>query len=135
MERTGFERLCAEHYANVVRTAYLITGDLAEATDIAQEAFARAFERWTTVSALDAPEAWVHRVAANMAVSWWRRLRVRRSRPLPEAGVVPPPEPPDLVHARYRPVRRRGRRGRDLRTGLADGRARHGRHRVGRSFG
>jgi RNA polymerase sigma-70 factor, ECF subfamily len=97
MERTGFERLCADHYANVVRTAYLITGDLAEATDIAQEAFARAFERWTTVSALDAPEAWVHRVAANLAVSWWRRLRVRRSRPLPEAGVVPPPEPSDPV--------------------------------------
>ena len=24
MERTGFERLCAEHDANVVRTAYLI---------------------------------------------------------------------------------------------------------------
>jgi RNA polymerase sigma-70 factor (ECF subfamily) len=95
MDDTGFEQLCRDHFANVTRTAYLITGDLAEAADIAQEAFARAFERWTTVSALDRPEAWVHRVAANLAVSWWRRLRVRRSRPLPEAGVVPPPEPPD----------------------------------------
>ncbi len=25
MERMGFERLCAEHYANVVRTAYMDT--------------------------------------------------------------------------------------------------------------
>jgi RNA polymerase sigma-70 factor (sigma-E family) len=95
MERDGFERLCRDHYANVVRTAYLITDDLQEAHDIAQEAFARAFERWRTVSTLDRPEAWVHRVAANLAVSWWRRVRVRRSRPLPDAGVVEAPTMPD----------------------------------------
>jgi RNA polymerase sigma-70 factor (sigma-E family) len=95
MERDGFERLCRDHYANVVRTAYLITGDPQEANDLAQEAFARAFERWATVSSLDRPEVWVHRVAANLAVSWWRRLRVRRSRPLPAPAVVEAPSVPD----------------------------------------
>jgi RNA polymerase sigma-70 factor (ECF subfamily) len=95
MEHDGFERLCRDAYAGVVRTAYLITGDAHEANDIAQEAFARAFERWKTVSALERPEAWVHRVAANLAVSWWRRLRVRRSRPLPADAVVEPPSVPD----------------------------------------
>jgi DNA-directed RNA polymerase specialized sigma24 family protein len=34
-------------------------------------------------------------VAANLAVSWWRRLRVRRSRSLPADAVVEPPSVPD----------------------------------------
>jgi RNA polymerase sigma-70 factor (ECF subfamily) len=80
--RGAFERLCREEWAGLVRAAYLITGDREEAMDIAQEALARAFERWKVVSALDRPGAWLHRVAANLALSWRRRQRIR-SRPQP----------------------------------------------------
>jgi RNA polymerase sigma-70 factor (ECF subfamily) len=62
----------------VFRTAYLITGDRTEAEDLAQEAFARAYEHWSTVSALDRPQAWLQRVVANLALSWRRRLAVRK---------------------------------------------------------
>ncbi|MDP9343470.1 MAG: hypothetical protein M3Q23_15540 [Actinomycetota bacterium] len=51
----------------MVRGAYLITGDREEAADVAQEAFARAYERWGLVSRLDRPGAWVERVATNLA--------------------------------------------------------------------
>ena len=91
MEHEDFERFVRDQYASVVRTAYLITGDSQEAVDIAQETFARAFERWKTVSALDRPEAWLHRVAGNLAVSWWRRLRVRRSARYPNRLPSRPP--------------------------------------------
>ena len=71
----SFERLCRAEYPAVVRTAYLITGDREEASDVAQEALARAYERWGVVSELDRPGAWLQRVAANLSLSWRRRRR------------------------------------------------------------
>ena len=60
-----------------------LTGDPTEAGDHVQEAFVRAWTRWTYVSGLDDPEGWVRRVAHNLAVSRWRRARrtVLGSRP------------------------------------------------------
>jgi RNA polymerase sigma-70 factor, ECF subfamily len=52
-----------------------LTGDPSEAGDHVQEAFVRAWTRWTYVSGLDDPEGWVRRVAHNVAVSRWRRAR------------------------------------------------------------
>ena len=52
-----------------------LTGDPIEAGDHVQEAFVRAWTRWTYVSGLDDPEGWVRRVAHNVAVSRWRRAR------------------------------------------------------------
>jgi len=52
-----------------------LTGDPTEAVDHVQEAFVRAWTRWTYVSGLDDPEGWVRRVAHNLAVSRWRRAR------------------------------------------------------------
>ena len=67
----------------VVRHAYALTGNIADAQDIAQEAFARAWQRWDSVRACDSPEAWVRRVATNLATSRFRRDRTRRfPRPL-----------------------------------------------------
>jgi hypothetical protein len=53
----AFERFCRAEYGSVVRTAWLITGDREAAVDLAQEAFARAFERWASVAELDRPGA------------------------------------------------------------------------------
>jgi RNA polymerase sigma-70 factor, ECF subfamily len=77
--RPDFEDFYAAAAARIVRHAFALTADLAEAEDIAQEAFARAWQRWPLVSRCDSPEAWVRRVATNLAVSRWRRLRVARS--------------------------------------------------------
>ncbi len=51
------------------------TGDVALAEDATQEAMARAYFRWNRVSKLDRPDLWVIRVAANIAISAWRRRR------------------------------------------------------------
>ena len=63
----------------VVRHCYALTGSLADAQDIAQEAFARAWQRWASVSRCDSPEAWVRKVATNLAVGSWRRDRAARA--------------------------------------------------------
>jgi RNA polymerase sigma-70 factor, ECF subfamily len=65
--RTSRERLAVQIVA--------LTGSLHDAEDAVQEAFVRAWLRWKTVGAYDDPEAWVRRVAYNLAVSRWRRRR------------------------------------------------------------
>ena len=90
-----FEDLCRETYGDVVRLAYVITGDRQEALDVAQEAWARAFERWRRVSRLDRPEAWVQRVAVNLAISWRRRAKLALPQASPPDGIVHSPEVSD----------------------------------------
>jgi RNA polymerase sigma-70 factor (ECF subfamily) len=94
VDRDDFEDLWRTHFRSVTRTAYLITGDVQEAADCAQEAFARALQRWSSIGALDHPEGWVHRVATNLAISSVRRRWPRRKAGPAEAH-VPEAEPPD----------------------------------------
>ena len=77
--RQDFDEFYSSSAARLVRHGYALTGDLAEAQDIAQEAFARAWQRWSMVRECDSPEAWVRRVATNLAASRWRRIRVARA--------------------------------------------------------
>lgn len=63
----------------VVRYTYALTGNVPDAQDIAQEAFARAWQRWDSIRGYDSPEAWVRRVATNLATSRFRRDRRARA--------------------------------------------------------
>jgi RNA polymerase sigma factor (sigma-70 family) len=62
-----------------LRYAYGLTGDLPLAQDITQEAYARAWQRWRTVSAYHDIEAWLRVVVTRLVYDWWRRLGVRRA--------------------------------------------------------
>jgi len=77
--RQDFDDFYTRSAPRLIRHGYALTGDLAEAQDIAQEAFARAWQRWPAVRDCDSPEAWVRRVATNLAASRWRRIRVARA--------------------------------------------------------
>jgi RNA polymerase sigma-70 factor (ECF subfamily) len=50
-------------------------GDLSTAEEVVQEAFVRAIAHSTTFRRTDSPEAWLRRVAVNLARSRWRRLK------------------------------------------------------------
>ena len=52
-----------------------VCGDRVEAMDFVQEAFVRAWSRWPRISRYDDPEAWVRRVALNLAIGRWRKAR------------------------------------------------------------
>ena len=64
--RQDFDDFYSSSAARLIRHGYALTGDLAEAQDIAQEAFARAWQRWPSVRDCDSPEAWVRRVATRV---------------------------------------------------------------------
>lgn len=77
----------------VVTALYALTGDLAEAQDVTQEAYARAWQRWRKVAAYDDPEAWVRMVARRIAYSGWRKAR-NRVAAYRRHGPAPPATPP-----------------------------------------
>ena len=87
-QRGSFEAFYVAHHRRLVIAVYAYVGDLAQAQDLVQEAFARALPRWDRLSTYDEPLAWVRRVAWNLATSRWRQLRrldllVARHRPEP----------------------------------------------------
>src|SRR5690606_27339362 len=89
-------------YRRLTAQLYALTGDLSEAQDAVQEAFARALARPRVLSDVSNPEAWLRTVAVNVARRRWRRRRLLdaillRERPttrLVEAG--PEPDRTDL---------------------------------------
>jgi RNA polymerase sigma-70 factor (ECF subfamily) len=70
-----FEGFYAAAYHRLVRQLFAVVGEVGEAEDVVQEAFARAAARWQRIGAYDDPEGWVRRVALNRA-----RNNLRRSR-------------------------------------------------------
>jgi len=50
-----FEGFFDQHYGPTLRAVTLTIGDAGRAEDLTQEAFARAFRRWSTVSKLERP--------------------------------------------------------------------------------
>jgi Sigma-70 region 2 len=59
----------------VVLYLYAACGDRAEAQDIAQEAYARAWQHWGRVAGYEDPEGWVRQVAWRLMLNRWRSLR------------------------------------------------------------
>jgi RNA polymerase sigma-70 factor, ECF subfamily len=84
----GFEAFYRGAFRRIVEQLFLVTGDVAEAEDVVQEAFSRAATRWSRVRAYEAPERWVRRVAMNLALDGLRRSR-RRLAALTRLGPAP----------------------------------------------
>lgn len=88
-----FEDFYEREYHRVVGFAYAIAGSWEAAEDAAQEAFLRAHHRWGQVGRYDQPGAWVRRVAANLAVSAFRR-RLAEAGALLRLAARREPDPP-----------------------------------------
>ncbi|WP_307781588.1 SigE family RNA polymerase sigma factor [Virgisporangium ochraceum] len=69
-----FDAFYLANFDRFIVQLHAYTADMATAQDVVQEAFARALQRWSRVSTYDNPEAWVRRVAWNLATSNWRRI-------------------------------------------------------------
>jgi RNA polymerase sigma-70 factor (ECF subfamily) len=74
-ELAGFDEFYAASYRRVVGQVFALLGDLHEAEDVTQDAFAKASFHWARIAAYDQPEAWVRRVAFNNAYNSTRRAR------------------------------------------------------------
>ena len=93
--RDDFDRLYRDSYPRIYRTMLAVLGEPAAAEDCTQDAFVLAFRAWARWRP-DAPaEAWLHRIAINVAVSHQRKQKLRsigailRRLGRPPAGVDP----------------------------------------------
>lgn len=71
----SFDDWYGEVHPGLVASLLVAFGDQDLANEAADEAIARAFERWERVSAMESPGGWTHQVAVNVA----RRKRRRRT--------------------------------------------------------
>lgn len=71
--RDDFDEFFYSLLPRVLRVAQRLTGSHQAAEDVAAEAFARAYARWSKVGGLAYRDAWVLRVATNLAIDAARR--------------------------------------------------------------
>ena len=83
--RIDFDRFVAETAEPLLRSAYLITWDFAEAEDLVQECLFKVARRWPRVKKMERPVAYARTVLINLALDEGKRRSQRRSELGPEA--------------------------------------------------
>ena len=74
-DSADFDAFYTATVRRVVLYLYAVSGDRSDAQEVAQEAFARAWQYWPKISRYDDPEAWVRTVAWRLMANRWRGLR------------------------------------------------------------
>jgi DNA-directed RNA polymerase specialized sigma24 family protein len=85
--RQDFTEFVTARSAELLRLAYVLTGDRYAAEDVLQNALIKAAAHWGRIHS--SPEAYVRRIMYREQVSLWR-WRARR----PETAMAQVPEPP-----------------------------------------
>ena len=75
MDDSEFIEWVTGHQRQLLRSAYLLSGDLHRAQDLVQEALVKVALRWTRLRTGN-PTAYARTVIVHDNVSWWRRHRL-----------------------------------------------------------
>jgi RNA polymerase sigma-70 factor (sigma-E family) len=94
-----FDRFVAGSADRLLRAAYLITWDVADAEDLVQECLFRVARRWPRVRKMDHPTAYARTVLVHLALDEGKR-RTRRRAELQQNGALPFDEHQDDAAAR-----------------------------------
>ena len=79
--------------AALLRMAFLLTRNRADAEDLVQAALAKTYQAWDRIEDYGAVDGYVRRAIVNTHISWWRRRRVEE---YPTDDI---PDRPALDHA------------------------------------
>lgn len=71
-----FREYVATRRRALLRTAYLLAGNLADAEDLVQSALAKTYLAWDRIEDRAALDGYVRRAIVNTHISWWRRRRL-----------------------------------------------------------
>ena len=83
----GFDDFFFALSPRVLRLTERLTGSRAAAEDLTAEAFARAFAHWPKVKGLSHRDAWLMRVATNLAIDAARRKRNQPPPPVTDLAI------------------------------------------------
>ena len=71
-----FREFVRERSRALLRAAYLLTGNRADAEDLVQSVLAKTYLAWDRIEDRAALDGYVRRAMVNTHISWWRRRRV-----------------------------------------------------------
>ncbi len=99
-EAPTFEEYAGAAWPSLYRYAYLLTGNHADAEDIAQQTLLKAYRSWSRVQGSDSPTAYLRRMLTNTYLSdrrpKGRRLELLTDEP-PESARAPSGGPEDRM--------------------------------------
>jgi RNA polymerase sigma-70 factor (sigma-E family) len=86
----AFREYVISRSAALLRTALLLTHNLADAEDLVQAALAKTYQAWDRIQDRGAVDGYVRRAMVNTHISWWRRRRVEEypTDDIPEQAVA-----------------------------------------------
>ncbi len=87
-DQAAFAELVCRHSAKIFNLAYRMTGDRAEAEDLAQDAFVRAYRGLAGFKPGNAFGAWLYRIAVNVCLTYRRKLAAAPVSSLADDGAV-----------------------------------------------
>jgi RNA polymerase sigma-70 factor (sigma-E family) len=92
----------------LLRTAYLLTGNMADAEDLVQSALAKTYLAWDRIHDRSALDGYVRRAIVNTHISWWRSRRLEEypTDEIPEQAVVDHPVSSDMQESLRRAIDR-----------------------------
>jgi RNA polymerase sigma-70 factor (sigma-E family) len=72
----AFREYVTSRSASLLRMAFLLTHNRADAEDLVQAALAKTYQAWDRIEDPGAVDGYVRRAMVNTHISWWRRRRV-----------------------------------------------------------
>lgn len=91
MDEQGFTEWAAGRQRQLLRSAYLLSGDLHRAEDLVQEALTKVALRWSRLADGN-PTAYALRIISRDNITWWRRRRDVPTESFRDAGASEEPE-------------------------------------------
>jgi RNA polymerase sigma-70 factor (sigma-E family) len=104
----GFREYVTARRPSLLRTAYLLTGNRADAEDLVQSALAKTYLAWDRIEDRSALDGYVRRAMVNTHISWWRRRRLEEypTDEIPDRAVADDSGTSDLADTLRRAVDR-----------------------------
>ncbi len=75
-QEAAFREFVTARGRALLHSAYLLTGNLADAEDLVQAALAKTYQAWDRIEDRKALDGYVRRAMVNTHISWWRRRRL-----------------------------------------------------------
>lgn len=76
-DHAAFEQLIRNHQAMIHSLTFRLTGSVADARDLAQETFVRAYRQLDAYQGTAKFSSWLYRIAMNACLDWHRREKRR----------------------------------------------------------
>jgi RNA polymerase sigma-70 factor (sigma-E family) len=107
-DEPGFRDYVTARSAALLRMAYLLTRNQADAEDLVQAALAKTYLAWDRIEDRNALDGYVRRAMVNTHISWWRRRRLEEypTDDIPDQAVTDHPSDSDLSDALRRALDR-----------------------------